>query len=153
MVIFCSANTTSIEAMIVQRRLRWSGHVIRMRENRLLKAILHGELSEGRCRVGGIKKRYKDQLKSDLKTSDISPDQLEALAQDRSRWLQVCQPGVQTFEQRSNDLRQERRERRRKVAARPAHPAPQWLCETCGRQCASRFGLNSDQRAHARLQE
>ena len=31
-------NTTSIEAMIVQRRLRWAGHVIRIWEDRLPKA-------------------------------------------------------------------------------------------------------------------
>ena len=41
------AGLVSIEAMIVKAQLRWTGHVIRMDECRLLRQILYGALAKG----------------------------------------------------------------------------------------------------------
>ena len=49
-------------------QLRWTGHVTRMPDERLPKKILYGE-QVGKRSHGGQKKRYKDTLKTSLKTS------------------------------------------------------------------------------------
>ena len=53
--------------MIAQKQLRWTGHVIRMNEDRLPRQILYGQLQQGHRRQGGPMKRYKDQVKATLK--------------------------------------------------------------------------------------
>ena len=79
-VILQRSNITSIECMLITRRLGWVGHVIRMPEHRLPRQIFYGELRDGTRTVGGQKLRYKDQLKSTLKQCSIQPSQLETLA-------------------------------------------------------------------------
>ena len=46
------AEVTSIEAMILNSRLRWVGHAIRMEENRLPKQMIFGELASGKRKQG-----------------------------------------------------------------------------------------------------
>ena len=50
-------------------QLRWTGHVIRMPDERLPKKVFYGELQEGKRSQGGQKKRYKDTIKASLKIS------------------------------------------------------------------------------------
>ena len=52
-------------------QLRWTGHVIRMPDERLPKKVFYGELQEGKRSQGGQRKRYKDTLKAFLKDFDI----------------------------------------------------------------------------------
>lgn len=139
---------TSIEAMLVQRQLRWTGHVIRMEDCRLPKAVLYGELSEGQRNVGAPKKRFKDQLKKNLKTCNIVPDDLELLAHERSEWRLACRNGLDTFERTRNRTREERRLRRHREVF--LNPDRVWTCDECGRVCGSRIGLDSHLSAHAR---
>jgi len=42
------AHCLSMEAIIAEHQLRWTGRVIRMSENRLSRRVLYGELKEGR---------------------------------------------------------------------------------------------------------
>jgi len=42
-----TANIESIEHLVLQRQLRWLGHVIRMPSNRLPRRLLYGELLIG----------------------------------------------------------------------------------------------------------
>lgn len=144
------AHVTSVEAMLIQRQLRWTGHVIRMDDERLPKAILYGELAEGRRSRGGPKKRFKDQLKANMKKCNIPNGQLEALAHDRSHWRQTCRDGVVKFEQERSRLREERRDRRHRRVAEQQNNDEAWVCDECGRRCASRIGLHSHMRKHAR---
>ena len=61
------ANMSSIEATLTASQLRWTGHIIRMNDSRLLKAVFYGELTEGKRLRGGQRLRYKDVVKRHLK--------------------------------------------------------------------------------------
>ena len=78
------ASTTSIETMVHKAQLRWPGHVIRMDESRISHQLFYGELSQGRRNQGRPKKRYKGNLKSNLKWAGIQPKELETAAANRS---------------------------------------------------------------------
>ena len=65
------ADTTSIEAHIVKSQLSWAGHVRRMPDTRVPKQLLYAELSSGKRKTGGQWKRYKDQLKANLKKCEM----------------------------------------------------------------------------------
>ena len=54
-----------IEILLVRSRLRWLGHVSRMEDDRPVKSLLYGELTEGTRPVG--RPRYKDTCESTLK--------------------------------------------------------------------------------------
>ncbi|VDM03028.1 unnamed protein product [Schistocephalus solidus] len=73
----------SIHAMLRQVQLRWSGHLVRMDEERLPKRLLCGDVATGARRQGGQKRHCKDTLKKSLKQLQINPVTREDLAQDR----------------------------------------------------------------------
>ena len=54
-------DTTSVEAMLMLRQLRWTGHVTRMDSSRMPKAVFYGELSQGKRDRGAPRKRFKDR--------------------------------------------------------------------------------------------
>ena len=58
-----TCNTTSMESMLMLRQLRWAGHVSRMDNSRMPKAVFYGELRQGKGDRGAPRKRFKDQLK------------------------------------------------------------------------------------------
>ena len=69
-----------------ERRLRWLGYVLRMGAERIPKYLLYSELVVGKCNRGRPKLRFKDVCKRDLKSLDITTDELELLANDRAQW-------------------------------------------------------------------
>ena len=73
----------SVEAMLVKSQLRWAGHVVRMPDDRLPKAVFYGELTSGKRKRGGQKLHYKDVLKRHLKAADVDVDTLESDAKNR----------------------------------------------------------------------
>ena len=147
--ILARTQSTSIEAMLITKQLRWVGHVIRMPEDRLPKRLLYGELEIGQRSVGGQKKRYKDSLKENLKACNIVPDQLENIATDRALWRSTVNEGVSYFEERRTNARvMKRAERHARLQRPPLGPGDGVPCPTCGRRCASEFGLRSHQRSH-----
>nr|XP_027226759.1 uncharacterized protein LOC113818771 [Penaeus vannamei] len=83
------ANISSIEAMIARSQLRWTGHVIRMSEERLPRALLFAELKEGTRPRGRPRLRFKDTVKRRLTLAGISYQQLEKPASDRAGWRSV----------------------------------------------------------------
>ena len=58
-----TASLPSIESILLQVQLRWAGHVTRMEDVRMPKAVFFSELQEGKRDRGAPRKRYKDELK------------------------------------------------------------------------------------------
>ncbi|KAI8484474.1 hypothetical protein Bbelb_377450 [Branchiostoma belcheri] len=66
------ANLHSIETMQTTRQIRWAGHLARMEDSRMPKAVFYGELCQRkREKQGSPRKRFKDQLKRQLTAADI----------------------------------------------------------------------------------
>ena len=61
--VFKRASLPSVESILLQVQLHWAGHVTRMEDVRIPKAVFFSELQEGKCDRGVPRKRYKDQLK------------------------------------------------------------------------------------------
>ena len=71
------SNTISIEAQIIKHRLRLTGHVMRMGDDRLPKQAFLSELKLGKRNTGRPLLRYKDQLKRTLDLCKIDKILLE----------------------------------------------------------------------------
>ena len=60
--------------MLMRRRLRWLGHVARMEETRISKCLFTCKLDEGKCSVGGQKRRWNDVIVGDLNKCELYPN-------------------------------------------------------------------------------
>jgi hypothetical protein len=67
------------------RRMRWAGHVARMREKGNLCRILVGNL-EGKRPLGGPRHRWVDNIKMDLREIGWGDMDWIDLAQERKHW-------------------------------------------------------------------
>ena len=74
--------TTS--TLLIQRRLRWLGHVSCMQDGRIPKNVLYGELCHWNQTCRGPPRRFIEVCKRDLKAGNINPAAWEAVAVDRS---------------------------------------------------------------------
>lgn len=144
------AEITSIEAMLLKTQLRWAGHVSRMKDHRLPKIVLYGELSTGNRHRGAPKKRFKDSLKKSLQACHINQHQWSDLAADREAWRRVVHQSVSSFEKNRKAALVEKRSRRKNHVVTAPTPDSSFLCSRCDRMCLSRIGLFSHQRACAR---
>ena len=77
------ASLPSIETMLMLRQLRWAGHVSHMGDTSIPKAVLYGELRQGRGDRGAPRRRYKDQLKRQITLANIHHKGWEPPAADR----------------------------------------------------------------------
>ena len=138
-------DVTTIESMILNRQIRWAGHVIRMPEERLPRQVLYGELVEGKRSVGGQRKRYKDNLKKTIKDFHMDPKSFETDAADRAKWRQRVRVGGAAFAVNYDNEEMRRRERRHEI-----NTDGEFVCGDCQRRLVSLSGLKSHQRAHLR---
>lgn len=92
----CAQN--GIEHHIKRAQLRWSGHLVRMADDRIPKAVFYGELDAGKRTRGGQRKRYKDVLKATLKSCGVPHNTWESTAMDRALWHRTCHVGLHEFE-------------------------------------------------------
>jgi hypothetical protein len=135
----------TLEETLLQRQLRWTGHVIRQPASRLPRRVLYGELATGHRSVGGQRKRYKDHVKATIKKFNMNPGTLERDAADRSRWRALSCAGAAHFGVEYDSAAAARRERRHNPPADGA-----FVCPACARRCATLAGLRSHQRSHNR---
>jgi hypothetical protein len=77
-------SSPNIIRVIKSRRMRWAGHVARMRRKRGAYRILVGR-PEGRRPLERPRHRREDNIKMDLEDVRWGMDWIE-LAQDRDRW-------------------------------------------------------------------
>lgn len=139
-----------IEALLIKGQLRWAGHLTRMEENRIPKALFYGELVGGQRSRGGQHKRYKDVLKYNLKACDIPIETWKRQAHNRPEWRTACCVGIERFERRRIEQLQETRIARHAAQNQPV-PNTDYVCPDCQRHCRSRIGLISHRRKHATL--
>ncbi len=144
------ANMTSITTTVMQYQLRWTGHVIRMPNTRLPKQILYSQLKEGSRATGGQKKRYKDNIKANLKKFHITSSNWEHIALDRSSWKKSVQDGAANHEielHRAAEIKRQLRKEKDKKAP-PLSTLTSLSCPYCTKVCGSRIGLYSHLKSH-----
>jgi hypothetical protein len=75
----------NIVRVVKSRRMRWTGHVARMGEDRNVNRVLVGK-PEGKRPLGRPRRRWEDNIKMDLQeVGGVRGDWME-LVQDRDRW-------------------------------------------------------------------
>ena len=65
-ILDCS-KSAEIEITLIRNRLCWIGHVACVPDERPVKALFYGELTEGSRKLGHPLRRYKDTIKNILK--------------------------------------------------------------------------------------
>ncbi|XP_046863472.1 uncharacterized protein LOC124457235 [Xenia sp. Carnegie-2017] len=78
--------------MLIQKNLRWIGHVHRMERSRLPRQLLYSQLVEGKRNQGRPRLRLKDVMKRNLKRRDINVTTWKQLADNRPAWRASIQP-------------------------------------------------------------
>jgi hypothetical protein len=78
-------SSPSINRIIKSRRMSSAGHVVRMREKRNVYRLLVGK-SEGKRPLGRPRRRWMDNIKTDLLEIGLSVVDWIGLAQDRYGW-------------------------------------------------------------------
>ena len=93
-----TASPPSIESILLQVQLRWAGHVTRMEDVRMPKAVFFSELQEGKRNHGAPRKHYKDQLKRQLAQAGISHQSWQQEASNRDSWRSSVRKASCEFE-------------------------------------------------------
>lgn len=133
-----------MESLLIKAQLRWAGHVTRMPDTRIPKAVLFGQLKHGKRGVGRPRLRYRDTLKRSLVACHLGND-WQQQAQDRATWRSLVHSGVDRFEEeRISEIKMKRE--RRKNTNMDAEGT--FKCPSCGRGCRSRIGLISHTKTH-----
>ena len=86
--VLCLAKADDIELLLNKNRLRWLGHVARMPETRAVKALLYGELAEGKRKVGRPMLRFKDTIKDVFKRGEVLDSWTECV-DNRPEWSKL----------------------------------------------------------------
>ena len=114
------ADRLSIEEMLLSRQLTWTGHVVRMNDDRLPKIVLYGELWHATRNFGRPHLRYMDCTKRHLHAADINKRHWEEMVHVRSAWRTAVEKGA---------AKTEKKDQGRKLAARIGQLSRKSLCE------------------------
>ena len=76
------ASLPSIDSILLQVQLHWAGHVTRMEDMCMPKAVFFSKLQEGKRNRGTPRKHCKDQLKRKLAQVGISYQSWQKEASD-----------------------------------------------------------------------
>ena len=79
----------SMEDLLIRKNLRWTGHLMRMSPDRLLKQVLYSQLSSGHRKRGRPRLRFKDTIKRNMKPRNIKTDTWTSLSQQRDKWRTI----------------------------------------------------------------
>ena len=117
------ASQPSIESILLQVQLRWAGHITRMEDVHMPKAVFFRELQEGKRDRCTPRKRYKDQRKRQLAQAGIGHQSRQQEASDRDSWRSSVRKASCKFEAEKHEAVKEKR-RRQKNGQHPYHPYP-----------------------------
>ena len=102
---------------MLQVKLRWAGHVTRMEDLRMPKAVFFSELQEGKRNRGAPRKRYKDRLKRQLAQAGISHQTWEQEASERDSWRSSVRKASCDFKAERHKAAKEKRRRQKERAS------------------------------------
>ena len=88
-VVLEKAGIPSLYTLLKQRRMRWLGNVTRMKDGRIPKDLLYGELATGKRPTGQLQ-----LCKRDLQALGINTDSWEVTATDRDAWRHTVKVGL-----------------------------------------------------------
>ena len=112
--VLARCNIRSLQSMIESAKLRWTGHVVRMRDDRIPKALLYGRLTAG-VPSRGNHNTYLNSVKRTLRACGIDITLLEHYASERDPWRDRYKDGIAKAEsnrtKRLVDKRNERKAR------------------------------------------
>ena len=77
-----------ITNIVRSSRLRWAGHVARKEDGQLVKEVMVGR-PLGTRPLGRPRKRWIDNVKEDLNTLGVNPNDWRLVAENRSTWRQL----------------------------------------------------------------
>ena len=138
------AGLPSMFTLLRQRRLRWLGHVHCMRDGRIPKDLLYGELAAGSRRTGRPQLRYRERVKREVKAVGIDTGTWEKLAANRSQCRGAVTKQLKTGEEKLTQAATEGWARRKLCVSSVQQTA--YTCNTCNKDCHSRIGLHSHSR-------
>ena len=87
----------SIEATLRRRRILFAGFVARMKDTRLPKCVMFGEMMRGAACVGGQEKEWIGCFLDDFRAFSINADQWTTAAQDEGEWRRTAEEGAEHF--------------------------------------------------------
>jgi septal ring factor EnvC (AmiA/AmiB activator) len=111
---------------------------LQLQQHTIIFKKIYGELQHGKRSLGGQKKRYKDSLKTSLKTFQMDPNNWEELAADRESWRSKIRSCAENHEARRLNDAQEKRAKRKNRQRSPS--ACQWSSWWTHEGRASSFG-------------
>ena len=120
--VLSRCNICSLQSMIDSAHLRWTGHVTRMQNYRIPKALMYGHIQSGTS-SRGRHTTYLNSVKNTLRGCSINPAHLEKLAAKRETWRTTYKAGIAIAENiRINRLIDKRQKRiaRRDLAQQPS---------------------------------
>ena len=115
------AGRQSMHTLLKLARLRWTGHVTRMPDERLLKKVFYRELQVGKRSQGGQKKRHKDILKASLKDFNIPP---YVLGTDCTGSINVALPHQKGSKWLGSNENQRSRKKAQRAQSQSHHEGP-----------------------------
>ena len=141
-VVLEKAGIPSLYTLLKQRRMRLLGHVTRMKDGRIPKDLLYGELAIGKRPTGRPQLRFNDVCKRDLQALGIHTDSWAVTAIDRDAWRHTVKLGLSQYEE-TQQVKAEEKRLRKKTVCLASRPTTAFTCSKCGKDCHSRIGLHS----------
>ena len=89
--------------MVLKRQLTCTGHVVRMKDDHLPKALFYGELRKAKYNVGRPCLRNVDYKKRPLGTATIDVKQWEEMAHYQGTWHAAIRQGSTDAESTAAD--------------------------------------------------
>ena len=84
--LYEKCDSIPLSRTIIRERLRWLGHVLRMKDDKLPKIVLFGQLSWAKRRACHPQLGWEDVIKKDLKEMGTSWEGVKKEALNRLGW-------------------------------------------------------------------